>query len=75
MALRRLNSRPYETVVVGDQTDTDIRMGKSAGCHTVLVLTGGTSAAQLGAIPPSWRADAVLTDVSLLPDWIAAAKG
>jgi HAD superfamily hydrolase (TIGR01450 family) len=75
MALRRLNSRPYETVVVGDQTDTDIRMGKSAGCHTVLVLTGGTSAAQLGAIPPRWRADAVLTDVSLLPDWIAAAKG
>jgi ribonucleotide monophosphatase NagD (HAD superfamily) len=73
-ALRRLKAKPDEAVVVGDQVDPDIRMGKSVGCRTVLVLTGGTSAGDARRIPARWRPDTILTDVSQLPDWIAAPE-
>lgn len=69
-ALRRLRAEPREAIVVGDQVDSDIRMGKSAGCHTVLVLTGGTTAAAARRIPERWRPNAILTDVGLLPEWL-----
>lgn len=71
-ALRRLKAKPDEAAIVGDQIDPDIRMGKSAGCRTVLVLTGGTSAQDARRIPTRWRPDTILADVGLLPDWIAA---
>lgn len=70
-ALRRLKTQPHETAVVGDQPYADIRMGKFAGCKTVLVLTGGASAADARRIPLRWRPDAVLTGVHALPEWIA----
>ena len=70
-ALQRLKTQPCETVVVGDEPYADIRMGKFAGCNTVLVLTGGASAADARRIPPRWRPDAVLEGVHALPEWIA----
>jgi HAD superfamily hydrolase (TIGR01450 family) len=73
-ALRQLKAKPDDAVVVGDQVDPDIRMGKSAGCRTVLVLSGGTSAADARRIPARWRPDTILRDVGLLPDWIAKAE-
>ena len=73
-ALRRLNTQPEETVIVGDFDLFDVRMGKSARCRTVLVLTGGVTAANARRIPTRWQPDAVLSDVSLLPDWIATAE-
>ena len=73
-ALRRLNTQPEETVIVGDLIESDIRMGKSARCRTVLVLTGGVTAANARRIPTRSQPDAVLSDVSLLPDWIATAE-
>jgi 4-nitrophenyl phosphatase len=74
-ALQRLGTRPEETVIVGDQPGSDIRMGIFAGCRTVLVLSGGTTAEVARQIPPRWRPDAVLAGVSMLPYWIAAVAG
>jgi len=53
--LRRLQVLPNEALVVGDQVDADIRLGKSAGCFTALVLSGGTSAENARHIPLRWR--------------------
>ena len=46
-ALERLGSSPADTLVVGDRLETDIRMARSAGLASALVLTGATR------IPPS----------------------
>jgi HAD superfamily hydrolase (TIGR01450 family) len=72
-ALRRIDALPGDAVVVGDNVDTDIRMGKSAGCLTALVLTGASSDAI--SIPARWQPDTVLADVGLLPDWLATVRG
>lgn len=42
-AMRKLESRPAETVMVGDGLDTDIAGGLAAGTHTLLVLSGKDS--------------------------------
>lgn len=41
-ALSRLETRPSETLVIGDRLDTDIALGQSAGMRTALVRTGIT---------------------------------
>ena len=43
MALKRLNLKPENVVIIGDRLYTDIRMGRDAGIITVLVLTGETT--------------------------------
>ena len=40
VAMKRLNSLPSETIVVGDRLTTDILGGYDAHCKTVFVLTG-----------------------------------
>jgi 4-nitrophenyl phosphatase len=40
VGLERLNSKPNETLVVGDRLSTDIKGGQDSGCKTALVLTG-----------------------------------
>ena len=42
-ALRRLENRRKETVIIGDRIDTDILAGIEAEIETVLVLSGVTS--------------------------------
>lgn len=42
-ALERLGTTPEETLVVGDNLDTDIRGGLEAGMDTLLVYTGVTA--------------------------------
>ena len=46
-AMRMLNSQPDETVMVGDSLDVDILGGKAAGTHTLLVLTGRSTRADI----------------------------
>ncbi|MEM4472959.1 MAG: HAD-IIA family hydrolase [Archaeoglobaceae archaeon] len=41
-ALRKLNLKPEEVVVVGDQIEIDVLAGKSIDAETLLVLTGVT---------------------------------
>lgn len=38
--MRLLDSKPEETVMIGDSLDTDILAGKAAGTHTLFVLSG-----------------------------------
>jgi len=42
MAMKRLGTKPEETLMVGDRLETDIRGGQNAGCRTALVLSGVT---------------------------------
>jgi HAD superfamily hydrolase (TIGR01457 family) len=50
-AMRLLNSTPDETVMIGDSLDVDIKGGKAAGTHTLLVLSGRSSRADLQTFP------------------------
>ena len=40
MALERLGTKKENTLVVGDQLETDIAAGQAVGCPTALVLSG-----------------------------------
>lgn len=48
-------SRAQRPIVVGDRLDTDIEGANAAGCDSLLVLSGVTSAAELLAAPSAWR--------------------
>lgn len=47
VALARLELPPERCIMVGDRLETDMVMGRSAGMHTAVVLTGATSRAHL----------------------------
>ena len=66
-AARRFSLDLRESIVVGDNA-TDIEMGQSAGCRTVLVLTGVTtrSAAKKLSRPP----DFIARDLAAAARWI-----
>ncbi|MDQ2904915.1 MAG: HAD-IIA family hydrolase [Chloroflexota bacterium] len=42
-AMEKLQSKPDETVMIGDGLDVDILAGQAAGTHTLLVLSGRNS--------------------------------
>jgi len=46
-ALRYAHARPSEAAMVGDRLNTDVLMGRRAGMTTILVMSGGTTAAEL----------------------------
>ena len=46
-AMLRLGSTPDETVMIGDVLAADIKAGRAAGTHTILVLSGKDSQASL----------------------------
>lgn len=66
-ALKILQLKPDECVMIGDRLETDIRMGIEAGMKTALVLSGITTKEELnGSV---WKPDYVLPSVSgLLSD-------
>ncbi|WP_299739202.1 HAD-IIA family hydrolase [uncultured Rossellomorea sp.] len=68
-ALKLLELKPEECVMIGDRLETDIRMGIEAGMKTVLVLSGVTTEGDLrGTV---WTPDYVLPSVKgLLSDKI-----
>jgi len=68
LALRRLGSRPDETLVVGDRLETDIAGGQAAGCRTALVLSGVTTKEQAMAWEPS--PDLIAPDLTAVVDFL-----
>ncbi len=50
-ALRELNAHSETTAMVGDRMDTDVVAGLEAGLHTVLVLSGVSSAESANQYP------------------------
>jgi len=64
MALEQLETKPEETLVVGDRLETDIAAGQAAGCKVALVLTGVSSKQQADAWQPA--PDFIVEDLSTL---------
>lgn len=50
-AMQRLGSQPGETVMIGDTLSVDIQAGHNAGTHTLLVLSGSSSQADIASYP------------------------
>ena len=58
-SLSQLGTAPERTVMLGDRLDTDILAGERAGCRTVLVTTGISTAEDIVemGIEPHWTID------------------
>jgi NagD protein len=65
-ALKRLSSTREETAIIGDRMDTDIIAGVEAEIETILVLSGVTTAAEIGRF--SYAPRHVLEGVFEIPD-------
>lgn len=75
-AVRQLDVALDDVLMVGDGLDLDIPAGRAAGVATALVLTGLTTAAQLGTAVAATRPDLVFDGLSqLLRAAQAAASG
>jgi NagD protein len=68
-ALNALDAHSETTAMVGDRMDTDVVSGLEAGLHTILVLTGVTTAEQAERFP--FRASRVVDSVAVLADELA----
>lgn len=64
-ALHRLGSTPDNTAMVGDRLSTDIAGGKAAGLHTILVLSGISTRAELAQVN-GWQPDYLFADIAEL---------
>ncbi len=70
MAMRILGVAPERGLVVGDQLATDIAMGRSAGMHTCLVLTGTAEAHDLEQAPEDHQPHVVVADIGHVIPWL-----
>lgn len=61
-AMHMLGSQPDETVMIGDGLEVDIKGGKAAGTHTLLVLSGKDSRTDADASPI--KPDYVFQDIA-----------
>lgn len=68
LALNHLGIHSEEAIMIGDRMDTDIVAGMEAGLHTVLVLTGLTTEADVVKYP--FRPNQILNGVHELIDQV-----
>jgi HAD superfamily hydrolase (TIGR01458 family) len=68
-ALAELGAEPAETVMVGDDVESDVGGAKAVGLRGVLVRTGKYTDEALERAEP--KPDAVLDSIRDLPEWLA----
>ena len=66
--MKKYSTTPGETIIVGDNLDTDILAGKNAGIHTAFVLTGIHTMDDLAKLDISRTPDFILKDLSSLKE-------
>ncbi|MBN2155951.1 MAG: HAD-IIA family hydrolase [Candidatus Lokiarchaeota archaeon] len=64
MALRRIGTTSSETLIIGDDIEADIKGGKEAGLHTILVRTGKGASYQSSI---EMYSDTILDSIADLP--------
>jgi NagD protein len=70
-ALNRIDAHSESTAMVGDRMDTDVVVGLEAGLHTVLVLSGVSTDADVERFP--YRPSRIVPSVATLADELAAS--
>jgi 4-nitrophenyl phosphatase len=65
-AAHAVGRQPGEAIVIGDGIGTDLAAARAVGARCVFMLTGVTSRAQLEALAPADRPDAVAADAAEL---------
>jgi HAD superfamily hydrolase (TIGR01450 family) len=67
------DSKPSESIIIGDRLETDILLGNRLGMHTVLVLTGVSDERAANAAPPEMKPERIITSLIELLDesWLA----
>jgi 4-nitrophenyl phosphatase len=60
---RRLHVQPHRCVLIGDNLESDIAGGKSAGMKTILTLGGVSSRRDVEQLPPERRPDWIINDL------------
>ena len=68
-ALNAIDAHSETTAMIGDRMDTDVVSGLEAGLHTILVLTGVTTADEAERFP--FRASRVIDSIAVLADELA----
>src|SRR5262249_34442240 len=63
LACEILGWRTGQTVMIGDQLDSDIQMARKAGVFAILVLSGDTQRGDLERVPPGMTPDLILPSV------------
>ena len=73
-ALRTISDRvgvpSRDLVVIGDDLDLDIALGRLGRARTILVRSGISGSIDLGRLPERQRPDAVVDGVAELLDWL-----
>ncbi len=69
-ALNALGAHSETTAMIGDRMDTDVVAGLEAGLHTILVLTGVTTAAEVERFP--YRPSRIVDSVADLIDGLGS---
>lgn len=67
-AVRRLGTRPEDTLMVGDRLETDIEGAAAAGLKTALVLTGVSGREDIGTLSPDYVLDDLHAVVAALEE-------
>jgi ribonucleotide monophosphatase NagD (HAD superfamily) len=66
----RLGVPSEQTVVIGDDLDLDIALGRLGGSRTILVRSGTSGQVELERVPPRRRPDAAIAGVEELLAWL-----
>jgi len=66
----RLGAPPEALVVIGDDVNMDIALGRIGGSRTILVRTGMSGTVALDRLPERKRPDAAVDAVAELLDWL-----